>query len=111
MTNFPVKIFISGYPLNSDEIALVQLVSRFGQVSTIKIVRDKQSKKPKGYAFIEMVSRDAAEEVRNALDGLAMNDKTLTVNIVEETPPLHASLPKNSKYRPEVKIKPPRLPR
>ena len=80
----PVKIFISGYPLDYDELALVQLVSPYGEVSTIKIVRDKQSRKPKGYAFIEMVSRTAAEEVVIALDGLEMKDKPLTVNIVEE---------------------------
>jgi len=86
MTTLPVKIFISGYPQDSDELALVQLVSPYGEVSTIKIVRDKQSGKPKGYAFIEMVSRSAAEEVAIALDGIAMKDKTLTVNIVEEEP-------------------------
>lgn len=86
MTHIPVKIFISGYPQDYDELALVQLVSPYGEVSTIKMVRDKQSGKPKGYAFIEMVSRAAAEEVAIALDGLEMKDKNLTVNIVEEKP-------------------------
>jgi len=84
MDTMPVKIFISGYPQDYDELALVQLVSLFGEVSTIKIVRDKQSGKTKGYAFIEMISRAAAEEVVVALDGLEMKDKNLTVNIVEE---------------------------
>jgi len=84
MNTMPVKIFISGYPQDYDELALVQLVSPYGEVSTIKIVRDKQSGKTKGYAFIEMVSRVAAEEVVIALDGLEMKHKNLTVNIVEE---------------------------
>jgi RNA recognition motif-containing protein len=82
----PVKIFMSGYPQNFDEMALVQLVSPYGHVSTVKIVRDKQSGKAKGYAFIEMESRNAPEEVAVALDGLEMKDKTLTVNLVEENP-------------------------
>jgi len=81
-----VKIFISGYPQDYDELALVQLVSPYGEVTTIKIVRDKQTRKTKGYAFIEMVNRAAAEEVTIALDGLEIKDKTLTVNIVEEKP-------------------------
>lgn len=84
MTNTPVKIFISGYPLDYDELVLAQLVSPYGEVSTIKIVRDKQSRKPKGYAFIELVNRSAAEEVAIALDGLEIKDKSLTVTIVEE---------------------------
>lgn len=86
MTKLPVKIFISGYPQNYDELALAQLVSPYGEVSTIKIVRDKHSGKAKGYAFIEMVDRRSAEEVAIALDGLEMKDKNLTVNIVEEKP-------------------------
>lgn len=86
MDAIPVKIFISGYPQYYDELALVQLVSPYGQVSTIKIVRDKQSGKAKGYAFMEMVDRAAAEEAAINLDGLEMKDKTLTVNIVEEVP-------------------------
>ena len=108
----PVKIFISGYPHDYDELALVQLVSPYGEVSTIKIVRDKQSGKAKGYAFIEMVSRSAAEEVAIALDGLELKDKNLTVNIVEETPvPPAPVYKKREGHWGQVKIKRPRLAR
>lgn len=86
MDALPVKIFISGYPQDYDELALVQLVSPYGEVSTIKIVRDKQTGKSKGYAFIEMINRVAAEDVVIALDGMEMKDKLLTVNTVQEKP-------------------------
>jgi RNA recognition motif-containing protein len=84
MTDEITKIFISGYPLQMDELQLVQLVSPYGEVHTIKIVRDKASGKPKGYSFIEMASRRAAEDVIIALDGSSMKDNLLTINIVEE---------------------------
>ena len=89
-----MKIFISGYPQDYDELALAQLVSPYGEVSTIKIVRDKQSGKTKGYAFIEMVSREAAEDVVIALDGLELKDKALTINLVEEQ-----AVPPESSYK------------
>ena len=82
-----MKIFISGYPQHYDEMALAQLISPYGQVRTIKLVRDRQSGKAKGYAFIEMADRHAAEEVAIALDGLEMKEKMLTVNLVEENEP------------------------
>lgn len=41
------KIFISGYPQETDEICPTQLVSPYGKVVTIKIVRDKDSQKLK----------------------------------------------------------------
>jgi RNA recognition motif-containing protein len=103
---------MSGYPQDFDEMALAQLVSPYGQVSTIKIVRDKQSGKAKGYAFIEMVNRNAAEEVAIALDGLEMKDKTLTVNMVEEQPAAPAlSFRKAGRPNDAVKTKRPRLSR
>lgn len=106
------KIFISGYPYETDEVGLAQLVSPYGQISTVKIVRDKVSRKPKGYAFIEMATREAAENAVIALNGVEMQDKTLTVNIVEETPVPPASTYKKVKHStgPE-KRKRPRLPK
>jgi len=110
MDTMPAKIFISGYPQDYDELALVQLVSPYGQVSTIKIVRDKQSGKTKGYAFIEMVDRAAAEEVAIGLDGLEMKDKNLTVSIVEEKPvEVARNYPKVERSNEPVKKKRPRL--
>ena len=86
MTDSITKIFVSGYPQETDEMGLAQLVSPYGEVSTVKIVRDKISRKTKGYAFIEMTSREAAENVVIALDSLEIKDKMLTINIVEEKP-------------------------
>jgi len=103
------KIFISGYPLEFDEMELAQLVSPYGQISTIKIVRDKLSRKPKGYAFLEMVSRRAAEDVVIALDGFSIKEKALAVSIVEEVvePVYKKVVPPNG----QVKKKRPRLSR
>jgi RNA recognition motif-containing protein len=99
------KIFISGYPQETDEMGLAQLVSPYGQISTIKIVRDKISRKPKGYAFIEMTTSEAAENVVIALDGLEMKEKTLTVNIVEEKPVTPAATYKKVERQPGLERK------
>ena len=81
-----VKLFISGFQLNSTELEIVQLVGPYANVSTIKIVRDKVSKKCKGYAFLEVTDEKEAEAAIEALSGTAMGDRELTLNIVEEKP-------------------------
>ncbi len=43
-----VKLYIGGFPLEMTELELVQTVSPYGEVSTIKIVRDKVTRKCKG---------------------------------------------------------------
>jgi len=79
------KLFVGGFPLNMKELELVQLVSPYGTVDTIKIVRDKKTGKCKGYAFLEMSDLAGAENAMDALNGVMLKDKALTLNIVPET--------------------------
>ncbi len=79
-----VKIFIGGFPLHTEELELVQLFAPFGDVSTIKIVRNRATSICKGYAFIEMVKSDAAHTAAAALNGTEMGGRELKVNVVQE---------------------------
>jgi len=81
-----VKLFVGGYPPEFTELEIVQLVGPHTTVETIKVVRDKISKKPKGYAFLEVADNAGAERAIDALDGLAMGDRILKINkVAEET--------------------------
>jgi RNA recognition motif-containing protein len=82
-----VKIFVGGIPFNIEEIELVQLVAIYGEVCTIKIVRDKKTQKSKGYAFLEMANLEAAENAIEALDGSTFGAKQLNLNLVKAEPP------------------------
>jgi len=82
-----IKIFVGGFPLEMKEIELVQLISIYGEVSTIKIVRDKKTGVCKGYAFLEMASLEDAENAILALNGAPMRKRELVLNIVEEPEP------------------------
>jgi RNA recognition motif-containing protein len=81
------KLFVGGFPLDMKELELVQLISPYGTVNTIKIVRDKKTGKCKGYAFLEMADKIDAQNAIYALNGTPMKDKKLNLNIVEEAPP------------------------
>ena len=87
-----VKLFVGGFPLDLEELELAQLFGPYGDISTIKIVRDKKTGICKGYAFIEMPDRIAAENAAIALDGAFMRGRQLKVNLQEE--------PKYSKVSP-----------
>lgn len=79
-----IKLFIGGFPLETNELELVKLVSPYGEVSTIKIVRDKKTNICKGYAFLELTEQHGAEQAIEALDGTTLGGRELTLNIVEE---------------------------
>jgi len=99
-----VKLFVGGFPLDLEEMELAQLFGPHGDISTIKIVRDKKTRICKGYAFIEMPNQAEAENAAIALDGAFMRGRQLKVNLQEE--------PKYSKVSPlshAGKIKRPRI--
>lgn len=50
----------------------VLLVSQTLQVSTVKVIRNKQTAQSEGYGFVEFFSREAAEEVLQSYNGAAM---------------------------------------
>ncbi|MGN6638235.1 MAG: RNA recognition motif domain-containing protein [Mucilaginibacter sp.] len=81
-----VTLFVGGFPLDIEEIELAKLIMPHGQIHTIKIVKDKKTRICKGYAFVEMVDLEAAENVIANLNGMAMGDRTLTIKISEEKP-------------------------
>jgi RNA recognition motif-containing protein len=94
-----IKLFVSGFPLEITEMELAQLIAPHGDIATIKIVRDRQTKKCKGYAFVEMTTLTDAENAVIALDGAQLQDRELTVKISEEKP----VAPKPSFKRPSAR--------
>lgn len=83
-----VKLFVGGFPLDIEEIELVKLFDSFTEIKTVKIVRDKATRKCKGYAFLETTGQAGAEMAVNALHGKTLEGKELTVRIVDDKLPV-----------------------
>lgn len=81
-----VKLFFGGFPLDFTELDIAMLVGFHGDISTIKIVRDKKTRICKGYAFLEMVSQEGAERAIEALDGTKVQGRVINVKIREDKP-------------------------
>jgi len=72
-----VKLFVSGFPLDIDEMELVKSFMPFGQVSTVKIVRDKKTRVYRGYGFHGVSDQDSTVDMINNLYGSALGDRNL----------------------------------
>jgi RNA recognition motif-containing protein len=78
------KLYIGGIPHETDEMKLAELFGPFGQISTVKIVRDKITKTSKGFAFIEMLDYADARLAIKELNGTDLGGRQLTVKIADE---------------------------
>lgn len=55
-----MQIFVARLNFKTTEDALKTLFSQYGEVTSVKIITDKETGKSKGYGFVEMPSVDAA---------------------------------------------------
>ena len=81
-----VTLFVGGFPLDMDEMDLVKIFMPFGQVSTVKIVRDKKTRICKGYAFLEVADAVAADDMISNLDKTPCGDRNLSDSVREDIP-------------------------
>jgi len=79
------KIFVGNLSWESTEEELNNLFAELGQVTSVKIITDKFTGQPKGFAFVEMASDAEARKAIEALNGTMLKDRALTVN--EARPP------------------------
>ena len=79
------KIFVGNLSWEATEDELNVLFSDAGQVTSVKIITDKFTRQPKGFAFVEMANDADAVKAITALNGTMLRDRALTVN--EARPP------------------------
>ncbi|MEW6411938.1 MAG: RNA-binding protein [Candidatus Zixiibacteriota bacterium] len=75
-----MNIYIGNLSFDTTEEQLRQAFEGYGEVSSVNIIKDKYTGEPRGFAFVEMSSKDAATSAINGLNGQDMNGRTLNVN-------------------------------
>lgn len=75
-----MQIYLSNLTeaLSADD--LEQLFGHFGPVNRVALVRDRITKKPTGYAVVEMVRAQDAEEAIKVLEGKKLKGQTVRLN-------------------------------
>jgi len=59
---------------------LQQEFTAFGEVTSVSIITDKYTGRPKGFGFIEMPSVSEGQAAITGLDGKTLRDRTLKVS-------------------------------
>lgn len=77
-----MTIFVGNLPFSATEQEIVEAFAEYGEVKSVKIPTDRESGRPRGFAFVEM---DEAAETKaiEELDGATWNNRELRVNKAE----------------------------
>lgn len=75
-----MNIFVSNISFKVRENALRELFSQYGTVERVKIVKDRDTQRSKGYGFVEMPNDEEALKAIEALNGYVHFERPLIVS-------------------------------
>lgn len=74
------NIYVGNISFQTTEQDLDAAFSAYGQVDRVQIVKDRETGKARGFAFVEMSNNAEADRAMAALNGAELGGRTLTVN-------------------------------
>ena len=80
------RLYVGNLSYSSTEDDLRDAFSQHGEVSSIHLVTDRDTGQPRGFAFVEMVDGDQAEQAIAALNGSDLSGRALVVNEARPRP-------------------------
>jgi RNA recognition motif-containing protein len=75
-----MNIYVGNLDYKVTENDLESLFSKYGTVSSVKIISDKHNGRSKGFGFVEMENNDEAKEAVSGLNGSSLKSRDITVN-------------------------------
>ena len=81
------KLYVGNLPFSATEADLRELFEAHGSIESINVITDRETGRPRGFAFVEMEDTESATKAMQALDGRDMGGRNLKVNEANERPP------------------------
>jgi RNA recognition motif-containing protein len=78
------RLFVGNLSFNTTELELREAFAQFGTVADAKIVTDRDTGRPRGFAFVEMGSDQEAQDAIAQLNGRELDGRALNVNEAQE---------------------------
>ena len=91
-----MNIYVGNLSYSLTEEQLRDLFVEFGEVSSVRVMTDRESGRPKGFGFVEMPNSSQANDAIEAINGKEVMGRKMTVN--EARP--REDRPKNRDRRP-----------
>ena len=75
-----MNIYVGNLSFSTQEDALRAEFEAYGQVTSAKVITDRETGRSRGFGFVEMDDDEAARAAIEALNGKDLDGRTLTVN-------------------------------
>ena len=79
-----MNIYVSNLSFHTTSEDLKTLFSKFGEVTSAKVIMDKMTDRSRGFGFVEMSSEDNGKEAMAALNNKEIEGRALSVSVARE---------------------------
>ncbi len=79
------KIYVGNLPFSATDAELRTLFGQHGTVESVSLPTDRDTGRPRGFAFVEMSQADASRAIQ-ALNGHELGGRQLRVNEAQDKP-------------------------
>ncbi|MCI1780101.1 MAG: RNA-binding protein [Bacteroidales bacterium] len=81
-----MNIFVSSLSFKARKEDLAALFEPFGEVTSARIILNKETHRSRGYGFVEMPDDEAAKKAIDALNGSEHMGRTINVAVANPRP-------------------------
>jgi len=78
------RLYVGNLPYSVGENELRRLFGQAGTVESVTMPLDRQTGRPRGFAFVQMSSDDEANSAIQMFNGYVLDGRPLRVNIAQE---------------------------
>jgi RNA recognition motif-containing protein len=75
-----MNIYVGNLSYSLDESELREAFTAFGEVSSVKVLMDRETGRSRGFGFVEMPNQDEAEAAVAEINGKEVGGRALRVN-------------------------------
>ncbi len=77
------KLFVGGLPFAIGDQDLQGLFTQFGTVVSATVIMDRETRRSKGFGFVEMSTEEEAQEAIKKLNNSDLEGRTIVVNVAK----------------------------
>lgn len=78
------KIYVGNLPFSTTDAELRRLFEAHGAVDSVSVITDRETGRPRGFAFVEMSDASSAAAAISTLNGRELDGRPLRVNEAQE---------------------------
>lgn len=76
-----MNIYVAGLSYGTNDADLNELFTEYGEVSSAKVISDRETGRSRGFGFVEMSNETEGQKAIDELNGAEYDKKVITVSV------------------------------